>query len=849
MATIANLLIKIGSDITSLTNGMNAAQQKVSATSAAFTKAGTVMTLGLTVPILAAAAASYKFASDVNESLNKVEVSFGRNADEIKQWSKTTLTSIGLAQGTALDMAATYGDMATSMSFTTTEAAKMGKEITARAADMASFKNISIDIANTAMSAIFTGETESLKRMGVVMTQVNLQEYAYQNGIDKTIDKMTQKELVQLRLNYVMAKTINSEGDFARTADGAANTMKVFTESLKELGASMGTAFLPAVTSGIKTLNEIVQSFIKMTDEQKRVAVTIGVIVAAIGPLLVTIGALIKAIAGIKGALAVLKATTDATTASTAALNASLLTNPYVLIGVAVAALIAYLTAYLIKAKEVREETKEMITEAETLNAEKGAAEREQIYRNYDVFRADIEKRKSEAASYSEEIKASLQSVYDEDMKLGEKQLQSMKDAIEEKKDLLRDEYDSKIDAINKEYDALIEIEQARKEQHNERMKQYTEEYMAQIGVIDAGLAEELAWYQTQIDSINSLTDEENKAIKDRANAQKIADLESTLAHSYTLVDKAKATKDLNDELAAQERERLLTERSDAIEILNLKMEDAVRIAKEEKEKLQIEYDARMEEEKQAIIDSADLQIAEYERIRLAKEKEEEAKYKAAQKALDNESDALDTWLEDVYRPAVDLKLQIALDAETIRHDTIMADLDAEALKLTGEEEGAIKKSEVQEQIDNALAAIKILTDEMDKAKDKSAELSQISSMSGGNMTADFENVAIGREIKGLQEAINEQWLLIKSLRETTETETQNRTIKVPVYEQGTPYVPETGLALLHKGESVTPAEQNGSSGITIYATYNVTDKATAEYANSNLVSVLQARGLVGGFR
>ena len=74
-------------------------------------------------------------------------------------------------------------------------------------------------------------------------------------------------------------------------------------------------------------------------------------------------------------------------------------------------------------------------------------------------------------------------------------------------------------------------------------------------------------------------------------------------------------------------KERLLAERQEAIANLKLKMEEAVKIATEEKEKLETEFDSRMEAEKQAIKDNADYQIAELERIRKAKVKEEEAKY------------------------------------------------------------------------------------------------------------------------------------------------------------------------------------------------------------------------------
>lgn len=154
--------------------------------------AGNALTVGLTTPLVAAGAAAVNYASDTEEALNKVDVAFGSSAESVKAWSDTTLTSIGLAKGTALDMAALYGDMATSMGFSEEAAADMAKELVNLAGDLASFKNISVDEVNTALKSVFTGETESLKNLGVVMTEVNLENYALSKGLSQTYQSMDQ---------------------------------------------------------------------------------------------------------------------------------------------------------------------------------------------------------------------------------------------------------------------------------------------------------------------------------------------------------------------------------------------------------------------------------------------------------------------------------------------------------------------------------------------------------------------------------------------------------------------------------------------------------------------------------
>lgn len=253
---------------------------------------GKSMSIYVTAPITLAGGAAIKFASDFQESLNKVDVSFKNSSGEVKDFAKTTLESFGIAEGTALDMAALFGDMSTSMGLTTSEAANMSTSLVGLAGDLASFKNINIEEVTNALSSVFTGETESLKRLGIVMTEVNLKQFAMEQGITKNIKLFTQAEKVQLRYNYVMAQTTNAQGDFANTSDGAANQMRIFQETLKELGAEFGQIMLPTFEKIIKKVNELLKEFRALTPQTKKVILVVAGVVAAIGPLLIAIGTL-----------------------------------------------------------------------------------------------------------------------------------------------------------------------------------------------------------------------------------------------------------------------------------------------------------------------------------------------------------------------------------------------------------------------------------------------------------------------------------------------------------------------------------------------------------------------------
>ena len=299
MAGLASINVKFKVDLREFSTEMQSALREIDKFGQKMQSVGRGLSAAITAPILLAGGASIKLASDVEESTNKVNVAFGSSAKSVQDFSKTTLDSYGIASGTALEMASLFGDMATSMGLPQAAAAKMSTSLVGLAGDLSSFKNISIDVAQTALAGIFTGETESLKKLGIVMTEAALQEYAYAQGIRTKVADMGQAEKVQLRYNYVLEKTKNAQGDFERTGGGAANQMRIFQEVLKELGASLGAVILPAFTKIITTVNGWLKSFNSLSEGTKTTIVVVAGLAAAIGPLLVVVGALASAIPAI----------------------------------------------------------------------------------------------------------------------------------------------------------------------------------------------------------------------------------------------------------------------------------------------------------------------------------------------------------------------------------------------------------------------------------------------------------------------------------------------------------------------------------------------------------------------
>lgn len=292
-----NLRVNLLGDSSQLNAALTKASSKLQNFSANVGRIGQSLTTRLTLPLAVAGGAAFKMAADFDESMNKVQVSFKDASGSVVDFSKTALSRLGISQAQALETAALFGDMATGMGSTTKEAAAMATSLTSLSADLASFKNIQQSVAQTALASVFTGETESLKKLGIVMTETNLAEFARQQGIKKTIKDMTQLEKVQLRFSFVMSKTKNAQGDFARTSQSASNQLRTLQNTLIELGTKIGQILLPPITKVIQKITSLLNNFIALDSETKKQIITFGVLAASLGPVLLVISGIAKAIA------------------------------------------------------------------------------------------------------------------------------------------------------------------------------------------------------------------------------------------------------------------------------------------------------------------------------------------------------------------------------------------------------------------------------------------------------------------------------------------------------------------------------------------------------------------------
>lgn len=207
-----------------------------------------------------------ELASDMQEVQNVVDTAFGSMAYKAEEFADVAIDQFGMSRLAAKRTASTYMAMGKSMGLSMEAASDMAIETAKLTGDVASFYNLSQELAATKLKGIWTGETEGLKEIGVVMTEVNLQQFALNKGITKSYSAMSQAEKVALRYEYVMANLADAQGDFARTSDSWANQTRVLSERWKELLSVIGGGLIRVFTPVLQVINTIMAALVNLAN-------------------------------------------------------------------------------------------------------------------------------------------------------------------------------------------------------------------------------------------------------------------------------------------------------------------------------------------------------------------------------------------------------------------------------------------------------------------------------------------------------------------------------------------------------------------------------------------------------
>lgn len=258
---------EIGLDLVINSSGF---QRQVSKMEGLAKKAGATLASAFAVKKLVDFSAKcLELGSDLAEVENVVDVTFSTMSDQVDKFAKSAAKSFGLSETMAKQYTGTFGAMAKAFGFGEQQAYEMSTALTGLAGDVASFYNLNQDEAYTKLKSVFTGETESLKDLGVVMTQTALDSYAMANGFGKTTSAMTEQEKVALRYRFVLDQLSLAQGDFARTSDSWANQTRLMALQTRSIMASIGQGLINLFTPAIKLINVVLGKVAQLAEAFK----------------------------------------------------------------------------------------------------------------------------------------------------------------------------------------------------------------------------------------------------------------------------------------------------------------------------------------------------------------------------------------------------------------------------------------------------------------------------------------------------------------------------------------------------------------------------------------------------
>ena len=297
--TLETLVVKLQADVADLKGGLAQAQTSLKGLDDGVKTANTGMgkfgaSLKKLAGVMAATFGAQQLvsfakdtvmaASDMEESLSKVRVVFGDGAEAVEKFGASAAVNMGISNQAALEAAGTYGNLFQAFGLGQGESQKMSMSLVQLAGDMASFNNTSIDDAILALRSGLSGETEPLKKFGVALSDVRLKAEAAAMGLGTYTGTLPPAIKSQAAYSLIMKDTTLAQGDYARTADGTANTMKTMKAQFDDAKVSLGQALMPAFRGLLAVLKLIIPmlkalgNFFKNNkDEIKAFAIAVGI--------------------------------------------------------------------------------------------------------------------------------------------------------------------------------------------------------------------------------------------------------------------------------------------------------------------------------------------------------------------------------------------------------------------------------------------------------------------------------------------------------------------------------------------------------------------------------------------
>ena len=217
-------------------------------------------------------------ASNLQESLQKVNVIFGKGADEVEKFAASAARNLGQSKQSVLDAAGAFGTFGKAAGLSGEDLAVFSNDFTTLATDLASFNNTTPEEAVQAIGAALRGEAEPLRRFGVLLNDATLKQEALTLGIYDGKGALTAQQKILAAQAAIYKQTTDAQGDFLRTSDGLANSQRTLSAEFANIQAQLGQKLLPL-------MEDFTNSLLDISDWVRRNPKTFGFIGDSLGKI------------------------------------------------------------------------------------------------------------------------------------------------------------------------------------------------------------------------------------------------------------------------------------------------------------------------------------------------------------------------------------------------------------------------------------------------------------------------------------------------------------------------------------------------------------------------------------
>jgi hypothetical protein len=222
----------------------------------AFKNAAKLGVLGGGFALFAGAKESTREASDLNESLNAVRVTYGKYARDVIKLGNNSAKRLGLSRTEFQGSAVQFSNFANTISGGKgRKAIKTIDDLTRRGSDFASVFNLDVDEAMRLFQSGLAGETEPLRRFGIDMSANATKAEGLAMGMQIASEGMTETQKVQARYSLLMKSTSKTQDDFKNTSDQLANQQRILGARFDNTQAKVGKLLLPVLNDAVTFLN------------------------------------------------------------------------------------------------------------------------------------------------------------------------------------------------------------------------------------------------------------------------------------------------------------------------------------------------------------------------------------------------------------------------------------------------------------------------------------------------------------------------------------------------------------------------------------------------------------------